>query len=276
MNAPRIAVVGLGAIGGSVALALLSRGIEPVAFSASSEDRALARAAGVRVSETLESAVLESDVVLIATPLDALPNVAASVAALAASASVFHAGSLLEPEALGRERALTSAVIGTHPMAGSHLSGFGAARADMFRDATVYVERRGTARQRADAELLWGLAGAARIELVEAAVHDAAMAWVSHAPQLVAKALAYAVANSPASDFRAGPGLLGTTRLAASDFNVWRPIFERAPDATKQALSEVMFALSEFRDALEAEDWTRMEKLWNVAGDWRRALETRP
>src|SRR4051794_36189033 len=135
MNAPRIAIVGLGAIGGSVALALRSRGIEPVAYSTSREDRSLAAAAGVGVCESLESTVLESDVVLIATPLDVLPDVAASVAAVATSASILHAGSLLQPEAVGQERALPSFVVGTHPMAGSHLSGFVAARPDMFRDA---------------------------------------------------------------------------------------------------------------------------------------------
>ena len=49
-------------------------------------------------------------------------------------------------------------LVGTHPLAGSHRSGFAAARADLFREATVYIERRAGARQREDAELFWSLA----------------------------------------------------------------------------------------------------------------------
>src|SRR5689334_20220605 len=113
------------------------------------------------------------------------------------------------PRALGFTSEMAARIVGTHPFAGTQLSGFSAARADMFRSAPVYVERRGTQRQRADAELLWGLAGAARIELVDAQTHDATMGYLSHAPQLVATAVAAALAQSPAVDLRAGPGLLG-------------------------------------------------------------------
>jgi prephenate dehydrogenase len=273
MNEPRIALVGLGAIGGSVALALLSRGIQPTAYTKSPDDMALAKAAGVRTCETVESAVAGADIVLLATPLDALPNAAQVAMAASPSATILHAGSLMLPGALGFTREVAARVVGTHPLAGTQLSGFTAARADMFRNAPVYVERRGTQRQRADAELLWGLAGAARIELVDAQTHDATMGYLSHAPQLVATAVAAALAQSPVVDVRAGPGLLGVTRLAASDYGMWRPILERAPEATLQALSEVIFALWQLRGALEAKDWGLMEELWSTASDWRRSQE---
>jgi len=273
MNEPRVAVVGLGAIGGSVAIALLSRGVEPIAYARSPEDTTLAKAAGVRVRDTLESAVEGADMVLLATPLDALPDVAMATMSASPSATILHAGSLMLPRALGFGADVTARVIGTHPLAGTHQSGFAAANAEMFGNATVYVERRGTQRQREDAELLWGLAGAARIELVDATTHDAAMAWVSHTPQLVATAVGAAMIESPVPDWPGGPGLRGVTRLAASDFQVWRPILERAPEATLEALSKVIFALWQLRGALEAKDWELMEDLWKASGDWRRSLE---
>ena len=273
MNEPRIALVGLGAIGGSVALALLARGIEPAAYTTSSEDMARAKAAGVRTRDNVESAVDNADIVLLATPLDVLPNVARAAMSATASATILHAGSLMLPGALGFTSDVTARVIGTHPLAGTHQSGFGAASAEMFRNAVVFVDRRGTPRQRADAELLWGLAGAGRIDLVDATTHDAAMAWVSHVPQLVATAVGAAMTESPVPDWTAGPGLRGVTRLAASDFHVWRPILERAPEATLDALSKVIYALWQLRGALEAKDWELMEDLWNAAGNWRRSLE---
>lgn len=274
-NAPRVAIIGLGAIGGSVALALRSRGVEASVFASSTNDASLAASAGFDVRDTLENAVAGSDLVLLAAPLDAMAALAASVVACAPKATVFHAGSLLRVEALGFTPEVAPHVVGTHPMAGSHLSGFPAARPDMFHGAVIYVERRGTPRQRADAELLWSLAGAGRVELVDAEQHDEAMGWLSHGPQLVATALAYALAGGEIDEIGGGPGLRDATRLAASDFGVWRPILERSPEAAGEALLCVSETLADLRHALETRDWESMERMWRIASDWRRSLEPR-
>jgi prephenate dehydrogenase len=274
-NAPHVAIIGLGAIGGSVALALRSRGVEASVFTSSTNDASLAASAGFDVHDTLESAVSGADLVLLAAPLDVMAALATSVVTSAPSATVLHAGSLLRVEALGFTPEMASRVIGTHPMAGSHLSGFPAARADMFHGAVIYVERRGTPRQRADAELLWSLAGAARLELVDAEQHDDAMGWLSHGPQLVATALAYALACGEIDEIAGGPGVRDATRLAASDFSVWRPILERSPEAASEVLLCVSEALADLRHTLESRNWESMERIWKIASDWRRSLEPR-
>ena len=271
-----VAIIGLGVIGGSAALRARERGTPLRVFSAGAEDCALAREAGLAVAQSLDAAVRDVGLVLIAVPLERIAAVASQVIGAApATATILHAGSLQRHEALDTIPEVIARVIGTHPIAGSHRSGFVAARADLFREATVYVERRANARQREDAELFWSLAGARHIEYANAPEHDAAMAWISHLPQLASKALADTLAKAGPGDMAAspGPGARDTTRLAMSPFEMWRPILERAPVETAAALRAFEGSLERLRIALEARDWETMRMIWDRASAWRTAIE---
>lgn len=273
-----IAVIGLGVIGGSAALRVREHGTPLRTFSTSAQDCALAREAGLLVSQSLDDAVREVGLVLIAVPLDRIASVASEVLGAAPpAATILHAGSLQRREALDAEPEVAARLIGTHPIAGSHRSGFAAARADLFRDATVYVEPRASARQREDAELFWSLAGARRIAYANAPEHDAAMAWISHLPQLASKALADTLATASPRDMDAvpGPGARDTTRLAMSPFEMWHPILERAPSETAEALRAFELGVERLRKALEARDWETMRAIWERASTWRVGLEQR-
>ena len=273
MTEPRVAIVGLGAIGGSLALALLERGIVPTGFTPSSDDAQAARAAGVRVGDSIGDICGDASMVLLAVPLDALGATAREAVSATKDATILHAGSLQRAAAIDVDASLLPRVIGTHPFAGTHASGFAAAKASMFRGATVFVERRGTPRQHEDAELLWGLAGAGRIEYLEPEMHDARMAWMSHAPQLVATALAAALADATPASAASGPGARDTTRLAASDLSVWRPILERAPTETLAALAATRENLSRLERAMANREWNEVDQLWERARTWRLAQE---
>lgn len=273
-----VAIVGLGVIGGSAALRVHERGTPLRTFSTSADDCALAREAGLVVSQSLDAAVRDVGLVLIAVPLNHISSVATEVIGAApATATILHAGSLQRRDALDAMPEVAARLIGTHPIAGSHRSGFAAARADLFRDATVYVERRATARQRADAELFWSLAGARRIAYDNAPEHDAAMAWLSHLPQLASKALADTLASTAPSDMEIGPGpgARDTTRLAMSPFEMWHPILERAPAETAAALRAFEQSVEHLRIALEARDWETMRMIWERASTWRIGVEQR-
>ena len=276
--AAEVAVIGLGVIGGSVALRLRERGTPLSAFSTSDSDRALASAAGIAVAPSVAAAVRDAGLVLVAVPLDLVGAVASQVIAAApARATVFHAASLQRSEALLAPPETTARTIGTHPLAGSHRTGFAAAAPDLFRRATVYVESRATARQREDAELFWSLAGAARVEYASAEEHDAAMAWASHLPQLASTALAatlvdetrHARAGGLSVTARPGPGARDTTRLAMSALEIWRPILQRAPDATIDALRALEEHVRELRASLERQDWAAVARTWERARTWR-------
>jgi prephenate dehydrogenase len=272
-----IAIVGLGVIGGSAALRLRERGTALRAYSTSAADCSLARDAGIVVAQTLDLAVRDVGLVLIAVPLDRIWRVAQeAIGAAASSATILHAGSLQRPEALHEIPELAQRVIGTHPVAGSHRSGFAAARPDLFRDATVYVEQRANPRQKEDAELFWSLAGAARVEYARATEHDAAMAWISHLPQLASTALAGTLAATAKElNARPGPGARDASRLAMSNFEMWRPILERAPAETVLALRALERKVERLRMAVEAKEWSEVEALWSDASAWRTSFEPR-
>jgi len=274
-----VAIVGLGVIGGSAALRLRERGTVIRGFSTSAPDCAAAQHAGIAVTRTLDDAVRDVGLVLIAVPLDRISDVADQVVGAAPPrATILHAASLQRAEALRALPEVAARVIGTHPLAGSHRTGFAAARADLFRDATVFVEVRADARQRDEAEIFWSMAGARHIEYASAAFHDDAMAWISHLPQLASKALGAALATelaAPNEPLRVplGPGARDATRLAMSPLDMWQPILERAPAATLAGLRAFESNVHRLRVALENQNWGDVRELWESAREWRTAAE---
>lgn len=270
-----VAIIGLGVIGGSAALRLRERRTAVRCYSTSAADCAEAAGAGLNVSQSLDEAVRGTGLVLIAVPLDRISAVASQVIAAAPDrATVLHAGSLQRMSALELLAETDARVIGTHPLAGSHRSGFAGARSDLFRDATVFVERRASARQREDAELFWSLAGARRIEYADAAAHDDAMAWMSHLPQLASTALGATLADAVTSvrddaPLSPGPGARDATRLAMSAWEMWRPLLEHAPAATLAALDDLEANIHRLRIALDKHDWDAVAELWTRAAEWR-------
>ncbi|HEY2375144.1 MAG TPA: prephenate dehydrogenase [Gemmatimonadaceae bacterium] len=274
-----VAIIGLGVIGGSVALRLRDRGTAVRGFSTSVSDRAEAEHAGVAVSPTVDGAVRDVGLVLIAVPLDRISAVAGHVMGAAPqSATMLHAGSLQRSEALQALPEIAARLIGTHPLAGSHTTGFAGARADLFRDATVFVEQRADARQREAAEFFWSMAGARRIEYATAAAHDDAMSRISHLPQLASTALGATLADilEQAPDehrVNPGPGARDATRLAMSSLEMWQPLLERAPTATVDALRALEGNVHRLRIALEERDWPLLRELWTRGQQWRATLE---
>lgn len=269
----RVAIIGLGVIGGSAALKLVERGSTPAGYSPDEEDRRLAAAAGVRVTSIAES-VREADLVLIAVPLDKLADVAReALAATPPDATILHACSLQRPDATQLEPDVARRVIGTHPLAGSANSGFAAASADLFRGATVFVEERGDRRMREDAELFWSMAGASRIEYRSAADHDNLMAAISHVPQVLATSLAatLAYANIPRPEL--GSGGRDMTRLAASSWEMWRPLLAATPGRTLALLESIETELRDMREAILKQTLDETGVTWDAARAW--ALDDR-
>jgi prephenate dehydrogenase len=218
--------------------------------------------------------VRDASVVIFAVPIDALAAVAPPVCeALAPSAVAMHAGGLQRRGALGLDEATHARLLGTHPLAGSHESGFGAARPDLFAGCTVSVDARADAVARAAAERLWRAAGAARIDYRAAEEHDRLMAWVSHLPQLAATALAATLADAGVDPRDTGPGARDTTRLAGSPLAAWPALLRGAPADVDRALCELERTIGELRSALARGDRARLEALWTTAREWRQRQE---
>ena len=274
-DAARGAIIGLGVIGGSAALKRIERGVRPAGYTRDPEDRRLAEAAGVRVG-SLANSVQDADLILLAVPLDRLQEVASDVVRAApASATILHAGSLQRADATRFDPDVARRVIGAHPLAGSAQSGFAAARADLFSGATVFVEPRSPTDRRMleDAELFWSMAGAARIEYRDAADHDNLMAAISHVPQILATALAATLSYGNVGRESLGPGGHDMTRLAASSWEMWRPLLLATPGRTLAMLESIEAELREFREEIEHRTLDEAGVTWAAARAW--ALEAR-
>lgn len=272
-----VAVVGLGLIGGSLARALHERGVPVRGWSAAPEDRERAARAGIPVATDAGEVVADAAAVVFAVPIDRLANAADDVlGARNGDLVALHASGLQSQHALCVGDRQYARLIGTHPLAGSHESGFAASRGDLFAGATISVEARAGALARASAEWVWRSAGAARIEYRDAAEHDRLMAWISQLPQLTATTLAATLADHGIDPRSLGPGGRDTTRLAASTFEQWRPLLGAAPRELGEALRSLEDHLARIREAVERNDRAALAELWAGAETWRRGAASTP
>ncbi len=252
----RLTIVGVGLLGGSVAKAVRSGGLAREIVGVGRDEARLGTAlrdgALDRVTTDLDAGVSDADFVLLAVPVLAvealLPRVwwAAPDGATVTDVASTKAGIVRVADQLAARRAL--AFVGSHPMAGSERSGYGVARADLFRAATVIVTPTDRTEPRAVKAVteFWEAMGA-RVSALDALTHDQAVAAISHLPHLVACALVDGVTRfEPAAVELAARGFKDTTRIAASDPDVWTEIFlaNRAAlatslDAFRRALAEL-------------------------------------
>jgi prephenate dehydrogenase len=228
--------------------------------------RELARRAGIPSFETLREEFEEHtpDAVVICTPLSAIAPVYRECRRqLRGRKTVFlHAGGLQTSERLGVSPTERPGLIGTHPMAGWHAGGFAGARADLFHKASVVVERRASEEQLALAMRLWSTAGASRIIVEDAELHDSRMPVVSHLPQLAATALAITIAERGFDVGHLGTGGRDATRLSASSFEMWIEVLQRSREDSVSLLARLQWNVGRLREALASEDWSLLEELW--------------
>lgn len=278
----RLAVVGLGLLGGSAAMAARTRGLarEIVAIGRRAERMAPAVTAGVVDHATVDLAagVRGADLILLATPVATLETLLTEAWRVAdADAVLTDVGStksaiVATAERLAGSRAL--AFVGGHPIAGSEQSGYESARPDLFAGATVIL----TPTDRTDPPAVkrvsefWEAIGS-RVVTLDPEEHDRVVALVSHLPHLVAFALVEAAARvDPAALGLAGQGFTDTTRIAASDPQVWQEIFLSNRAALSESLTAFRLALEELERHIADRDVTGLEATLSRIRAIRQAL----
>jgi prephenate dehydrogenase len=278
---PRVAVLGVGLIGGSIGLAARERlGAEVVGFDpdAVTREAALATGAADTVRESVAAAVEGAELVFCAAPVGRLAELAA--AALAASGSesaVTDVGSTKRDivAALGGDERF----VGGHPLAGAETSGVRHARSDLFDGATWYLTptptTSGILYERLH-RLLHSLG--ARPVAIEPEIHDTILATVSHLPHVLANVLVSQAARTLAAGGErlpaTGPSFRDATRVAGASSAVWTDIYLSNRDALAAGIEDTIERLQVVREALDAADATSITD-WNdaAAGDRRRLLE---
>ena len=262
----QIAVVGLGLLGGSVALGARQRGLAKSIVGATRDPRAREQAlsgGGVDAIRPLAEVGLEADLVVLATPVHAMSQVLREIVpGLRAGTLVTDVGSVKEPLAETLPGLLPPGTwyVGSHPMAGSHLRGFEFADPDLFEDAACVVLESGAPEPEARLCAFWqGLGG--RIVRLDARTHDARVGWVSHLPHLLAFAFGEALGDAPAGvQAVAGPGFRDFTRLARSEPAMWADILSANRKALGGPVQQAIRALGELLRTIEAGDSQALEE----------------
>lgn len=274
----RIAVVGVGLIGGSIGLAARERlgaTVSGWSRSRATLDRARELGAIDRAGDSLADAVRDAEAVFVCAPVGVLPEVVADVLAAAPQDCVVtDAGSTKRSVV---EATADPRFVGGHPLAGAETAGVEHARADLFQDATWYLTptsaATGTLFERLH-RLIRELG--ARPATIDAATHDTMLAAVSHLPHVLANVLVAQAASAldgermPAT----GPSFRDATRVAGANSAIWTDIYLANRDALIEQVDHAVARLQAVREALAAAD-PQAVTAWNDAAreDRRRLLE---
>jgi len=280
----RVALIGVGLIGGSFALALRRAGGATTVVGVDRDVQALERGAALGVIDTTAESVSEAtegaDLVVVAVPVRSIGPVLHDVAlALEPHATVTDVGSTkteVVELARGELRAHFPRFVPGHPIAGREASGVDAASAELFKGARVVLTP--VAETAPDAidlvRACWEAAGT-RVATLSAADHDHIFAAVSHLPHLLSFALVSELAARSNSaelfGFAAG-GFRDFTRIAASSPEMWRDIALQNREALLEELDRYGARLAVFRELVDKGDGPGLQRLMAEARASRQAL----
>ena len=276
----RIAVLGVGLIGGSIGLAAREfANADVIGWGprAQTLDKAKELGAITEAAATIEEAVNEADAVFACAPVELLPPlIAEALAAAKSDCVVTDAGST--------KRALVETIdderfVGGHPISGAETAGVQNARPDLFEGAAWYL----TPRETTSGILFERLhrlivSFGARPSAIDADTHDRMLAAVSHLPHVLANALVTEAAGAMAEGEplpRTGPSFRDMTRVAGANSDIWTGIYLTNRDAIAAQIDGVIAHLQRVASTLRSADADAL-RAWNdtARDDRRRLLES--
>jgi prephenate dehydrogenase len=274
----KLAVIGFGLIGGSIALAARERwpGIhitaidrEPVVDAALRQRAADASGSDLALADGADLVVLSAPVRQNVAILNEIGG------KLSAQCIVTDVGGT-KRVTVDAARHLPPRVrfVGGHPLAGAASGGLQEARADLFRGRPWILTPQETSLPQDVERLRAFVTGlGARPRIMEPSAHDRLMAYLSHLPQIAVSAMMQVVGEHAGADglHLAGSGLRDTTRLAASPAGTWRDVAATNVEAVSAAIDELTSSLQRLKADLTTGD--ELQKVFDSARHWRAALE---
>ena len=269
----RIAIVGFGLIGGSIALAARKRWPRTQIIAIDRPDvvaTALRSAAADDGGEHLRLCA-GADLIVLAAPVETNARILCDLPNhVAGTAMVTDVGST-KRQVAETSRCLPERLpfVGGHPLAGASTGGLNAARSDLFTDHPWILTPKGEG-PHVDrlSRFIEGLG--ARVHFMPPEAHDDAFAYLSHLPQIVASALMHLVGEKTGEGglALAGRGLRDTTRLASSPADIWRDIASTNRDNIGPAIDELIHVLVRMKSGDEA-----IAATFESAARWKRVLD---
>jgi prephenate dehydrogenase len=272
----RLAVVGTGLVGTSVALAARRSGASCSGFDADKATLERAGAMGVSAASSLAEAVAAAELVVVAVPVGAAPAVVREVLAAAAPETVVT-------DVASAKRALAeiedSRFVPGHPVAGGATGGPARATADLFDNATWFLTPTpASAAESVERVERFVSSLGARAVRTNADAHDRLLALTSHLPHALANVLMLRVAEAAETDDAplafAGASLREMTRLAGANAVIWSDIFLENADEISGAIAGFRATLDELEAALLSDDRAAIERSIAAAANARERLES--
>jgi prephenate dehydrogenase len=274
----KIGIVGLGLIGGSIALA--ARQLWPTALVIAVDNKDVLETAmrlhAIDVAADDMIVLAECDIVILAAPvrqnLALLDELDVNVRT---PAVVTDTGSTKRDiVAAGRRLPSRFTFVGGHPLGGAAQAGLEHARPDLFKGRPwLFTPADDRAGESLEKLLAFVSAMGAEPRVVAASAHDHTLAFLSHLPQLTASALMQVVGDAVGADglSLAGRGLVDTTRLASSPADIWKDIAATNADEIRKGLDTLIDVLTELRNDLTTGE--RLPEIFDAAGRWRQLLQ---
>lgn len=280
----RVAIVGLGLIGSSIARAIGERLPQVVVtgHDASGDVRKIARELGIcdEIADDAVAAVAGADLVILAVPVGRMADAAVAIApGLKSDAIISDVGSSKAGVAEALAKTLPNhAVIPAHPVAGTENSGPAAGFATLFEGRWCIVTPGANAPDAAVTAVtsFWQALGA-KVEMMDAAHHDMVLAVTSHLPHLIAYTIVGTaseleeVTESEVIKYSAG-GFRDFTRIAASDPVMWRDVFLANKDAVLATLQRFNEDLTVLQQAIRRGDADKLEDWFTRTRAIRRSI----
>lgn len=277
----KIAIIGVGLIGASFALAMKKYGLCGEVIGCDRKEVNLQRAKEKAIIDSFEldpvKACYGSDLVLFATPVGSFIDIAKKVSSsLKIGAIVTDVGSVKGSLVYDIEALMPEGVhfVGAHPIAGSERSGIDKAEANIFNGAKCII----TPTEKTDRDALgkivhiWKTFGSI-VEFVNPEEHDKIYALVSHLPHLIAYMVVNAVADTDSSYLRfSGQGFIDTTRLALSSPELWRDICIMNKDNILKSIEVFKNNLVGLSQYLKASDSESLERQFQRAQRLRESI----
>jgi len=272
----KIAILGLGLIGGSIALA--ARQIWPKGLVIAVDRKDVLEQAMVKhaidVAADEPYVISEADLVILAAPVKQNVELLEHVEAYIEGGAVITDVGSTKRAIIEASRSLPARLtfIGGHPLGGAARGGFEYARPDLFKGRpwifTPHTDASGEALEKL---IAFVSAMGAAPKTMTAADHDRLLAFLSHLPQLTVSALMDVVGAAARDGLAlAGRGLIDTTRLASSPPGIWRDIAATNADQLRPALDALIARLTELRNGLD--DPEVIERVFEEASRWRERL----
>ena len=282
MERKRIAIVGVGLIGGSLALQLNEKGLASklIGIDANRDHQKKALELGL-VDEIMEldEAIENADVIILAIPVDSMVKILPAILNKIDKQIVVDLGSTKEQLlAVAKDHPKRGRLVATHPMWGTEYSGPQAAVHGAFENTAVIICNANESDKDA---LEWTRNMYKKIGMhlleMDAVAHDLHAAYVSHISHITSFALANTVLEKEKEDEAifelASAGFASTVRLAKSNPSMWVPIFMQNRENVLDVLNEHISQLRKFKSCLEKENYEYLQELIENANKIRRIIK---